>query len=458
MGFLNRLLGAPKKEERELPRDVAQRVVDEIKMTSRKALKDVWKIKNALGVFDVYLCSKCIYEISKSLVKVGLVEEIEVAIQEAFKVIPRFKEGEPDSLLEPLQFVCRTLLVTGRSEEALRVARDVRSVAGVTDEDGILVRVLSRDLGEAGEFEKALNITEEISGKKQYPYALSDICKALARAGQINRALEVAEGIADEPPLSDRAFTLGEVCEILCEVGQGEAALSIARAISKESPSFRQSALFNVAEDFAKRGQIDDARATAKEALDITYKDQSWSLYRASEVLAQAGEIEEALETARKIDKRKWYSYALRAVCRALAESGQVEEALNIARGLDDKAERSEALSLISQALAEAGRISEAQEIAYKISDDDKRSEALASVSRSLARGGKVNEALKIVQKLPEEYAYRGIDTFDTLVKTLTQTGRIDEAMGIARMYDSTLRVGALAEIYCLIRTSKEGT
>lgn len=59
---------------------------------------------------------------------------------------------------------------------------------------------------------------------------------------------------------------------------------------------------------------------------------------------------------------------------------------------------------------------------------------------------------LKIVQKIQEEYQYKTNDTFDTLLKTLARTGRIDKAIEIAQMYHIILRVGALTEIYSIIK------
>lgn len=172
-------------------------------------------------------------------------------------------------------------------------------------------------------------------------------------------------------------------------------------------------------------------------------------------MLAQAGEFKESLEVAERIGDRDSYYESLSDISGALAARGQIDRALVIAHDLESKGLGTEALCRMSQALAETGHIGEAKDIICRIGDDDRRSDALACIGEVLARQGKALEALEVVERLPGEHRYRGSDMFDALIRTLTSSGRIGEAIQTSRLYTSVDRVRALADIYLAIQQDR---
>lgn len=434
-------------------------VANELKTILKKALKAVWEVKNALGTFDLYLCSTAISDIAQSLLKIGYLQEAKIVGEEALKVIPKIREQDENSRLDPLHGVFKTLLLLGKTEDALRLTQEISSLYRIplTDEEqSSMLRLISGSLAEdIGDFDKATQVAHQIRNPQVKEYALGDICKALANIGHTGKAIELAQETSDDSPNFWRSFYLGEICRILCEKQQLQEALNICRTISIEAPSFRQSALFTIAEGLARKSQIHEVKTILRQALDIHYEDSDWSLSRASEVLALAGEFDESLETAKKISGSHKYARTLSVICGALTARGQVDRALEIAHGLENEGLDSEALCRISQALAETGHIRESKEIAWKIGDDDKRSDALSCVGKTLAKEGKALEAFETIEKLPKEYAYRMYDTLDTLIKTLASSGRVDEAIQTSAMYDSIGQIKALADIYLAIQPGK---
>ena len=399
-------------------------------------------------------CSRLIFDITQSLLRIGFLQEARIAGDEARKVVPRIREQYEDYGLDPLFDVFRTFVVLGRIEDALTLAQEISSVYEIplTDEKKNLpLRLVSKSLAEdIGDFGRATQVVQQIADPQVKEYALGDICEALARAGHFSEAVEVAQEISDNSTGCFRSFFLIQICEELCERKQYRQATSVCEAMNMDALSFRCSALLRIAEGLAKEQQIDEMRMILKEAMGIPNKDKDWSLSRASEVLAQAGEFDESLETAKRISERHYYHTALSAISEALAARGQIDRALEIAHECEGV--ESEALCGISQALAKTGRFEESKTIALKIADANKRSDALAYLGTVLAGEAKAVQVFQVAMKIPDEYGYKRHDTFDVLTKTLASRGRVDEAIQTSLGWDSVNRVLMLAHIYWAIQ------
>ncbi|MBO8183487.1 MAG: tetratricopeptide repeat protein [Archaeoglobus sp.] len=101
------------------------------------------------------------------------------------------------------------------------------------NENELIDKVL--ELIRAGEFDKALEVAEKIEDSYAKSWTLSSIAKACAEVGElgkalevIDKALEVAEEIEDS---YFKSWTLSSIAKACAEIGEFDKALEIAKEI-----------------------------------------------------------------------------------------------------------------------------------------------------------------------------------------------------------------------------------
>jgi len=184
------------------------------------------------------------------------------------------------------------------AEEALGVAEGVQREPDRSDSFGWAVRALA----EAGKPAEALRVTEGIQGKTSHDQALADTAERLAGSGQTAEALEIPRQARDPKSASvvyggivtalaqagkaqEVAHTLAlfrqegivavnmgrfvdraELVEVLVEKKPLDA-LALARQVDEPGP--RRHLLATIAKEFQRRGNLDEARNVALEALAV---------------------------------------------------------------------------------------------------------------------------------------------------------------------------------------------
>ena len=310
-----------------------------------------------------------------------------------------------------------TVLILGKSEQALAAARDIKNVYSRTE----ALRNIATQLLKAGQTELALTVARDIKddlvdpliGTSYHFLALRDIATELAKAGQTELALATARDI--------NAYSFFEalrnIATELAKTGQTELALTVARDIDvyfrREAlmdTSYRFLALSNIATELAKTGQTELANSALTEALaaarDIKNAySRTEALSNIATELAKAGQAElansvltEALAAARDIKDdlvNPWmdtYSRteALSNIATKLAKTGQTELVLAVARDIRDPVDRSEALRDIATELANAEntklvreRLEKVLSTAQEIENVELRSWILATIAAS---------------------------------------------------------------------------
>lgn len=249
----------------------------------------------------------------------------------------------------------------------------------------LALRDICQALSKAGEIEKALDMVKEM-GKlsvflnsetvsEERTFALSNISKALVEIGEMERAkeitkevLRIAEGSGGEAP--------GNICGVLARIGEVEKALDIVEEVNEV---ILPSALSGISEQLIKIGKIEKAKEVLIKALDAA-RIISSDIYRISALsdvsvaLAKAGElekakrvIEDALGIAVEVHDRTKYDtshvFALLDVVEALAGIGEIERALDIAKEVNLNRARVHAFSNISEALIKDRKIEKAKQI-----------------------------------------------------------------------------------------------
>jgi serine protease Do len=278
---------------------------------------------------------------------------------------------------------------------------------------------VAESLAEAGQFDRALQVAQQIGDAWNRSFALKDIAEAMVKAGQtgwaneaFQLALQAAQKIEDA---SDRSQALREIAEAIAKAGQFDLALQIAQKI--EDALVRSLALKDIAEAMAEVGQTKRANQVFQFALQAAQKigdasARSFALSVIAEAMAKAGQMEEADQTfrlafqiAQKIKDPLARSFALKDIAEAIAKAGQFDLALQIAQKIEDAWSRSQALAEIVAALAKAGQLDRALRIGQKIEDAQARSWALSRIAVAMAKAGQLDRAVEVSEMIDDPVA-----------------------------------------------------
>jgi serine/threonine-protein kinase len=206
-------------------------------------------------------------------------------------------------------------------------------------------------------YQEALQIAQKIEGEFVRSSTLRDIAEAMAKAGQVNRALQIAQKIE-----YDRSSALRDIAKAMVEAGQADQAnqafqlaFQIAQKIGDASDRFK--ALRDIAEAMAKAGQTEQANQAFQLAFQAAQKiGDAWGRSKAlsdiAKAMAGAGQVDRVLQIAQKIEYDR--SLELRNIAEAMAEAGQLDRALEVAETIDDPIARLQALAAIVAAKREA--------------------------------------------------------------------------------------------------------
>jgi tetratricopeptide (TPR) repeat protein len=356
----------------------------------------------------------------------------------------------------------KALAQAGRYEEAQEVARSLQEDYWRWLARRKALMELPSTPAQAGRYEEAEEVArshaEEVARSiredvrrwgSELSEALGELAKALAKAGDENRANalfdeaeEVARSIEDyDSQMSPWAFR--RLAEALAQAGCHEKAEEVAHSI--EDNEQRSRALIELARALAKAGDENRANALFDEAEEVarSIEKNFWQMYwrrRLAEALAQVGRYEKAQEVARSMEDNEQRSGALIELARALAKAGDenranalFDEAQEVARprgSRHDDYYRSKALSDVAEALAQAGCYEKAQEVALSIEDNLYRSGALIELARALAKAGDENRANALFDEAQE--VAPSVDVLSDVAEALAQAGRYEKGLEVA--------------------------
>ena len=299
--------------------------------------------------------------------------------------------------------------------------------------------------------------------------ALATVAKALAEAGDLDQARQVAqraEATARSSTYPARqARTLAAVAKALAAAGDLGRAEAAVRGIA--DPDVQARALVDVAEALGGAGDLDQARQVAQraEAIARSISDshrqaQAQVLAAATEALAGAGDLGSAEATARSITDPDTQAQALAAVAKALAGAGDLGRAEATARSITDLDTQAQALADV--ALGGAGDLDQARQVAQRaeatarsITDPDTQAQALADVAEMLAGAGDLDQARQVAQRaeaiarsITDPYAQA--EALAAAAKALARAGDLGRAEATARSinhpYAQTQALAAVAE------------
>lgn len=211
-------------------------------------------------------------------------------------------------------------------------------------------------------FSMALQFSQKISDKDLQSWATTEIAIGLARVGQFDKALQVAERIWIPPQFDRQSYAYAEIAIAMARAGQYDQALQVIEKAS--DASLRTYGFSSIVEAMAVAGE-------RERALNIS---------------------DQALQAAKSIKDEKERSSALAEVAVAMAKVGQFDRAQQIGKGIKDGEFRASALVGVVEGMAKAGQFDKAIEVSQGVKDGDKtiqkRSLGLSRIAAAMAKAG----------------------------------------------------------------------
>ncbi|MEG5000788.1 tetratricopeptide repeat protein [Microcoleus sp. B4-D4] len=319
----------------------------------------------------------------------------------------------------------------GQSDEALKIVAIVDNWKNIP-----LIQVI-KNYAEAGEFERAKQLTETIEHSENNDdryEAFNAITDGYVKAGQFEQAIQFAGSLDDNFNKSealsviayrcaefgqfDRAFKViqtiyeindGSVCDIFLEcifdfvakAEERERVLKIIQTIENES--YRNFMLGWSAGDYADAGQFDRSIKITKMMTDESYS--SYALSWEVESAIASKQYDRAVEVAQTIhDMNFLQSIRLGENVIAVAEAGQIDQAFKIARTINDKHEKAQALANVALSYAESAQqekasevFAEAVEIAHCLENIYLKIGSLEAIATNLSRAGQLSKAMEML-------------------------------------------------------------
>ncbi|MDP2899257.1 MAG: hypothetical protein Q8Q12_22195 [bacterium] len=357
----------------------------------------------------------------------------------------------------------------GRYDEALRA---IELIPRIPSKIGYLCRLAEKQ-AQAGEQEKASTLLsqahkllEAMDGASPERYTLQRMAGTYARIGLEDRALEIADKVADEVA---KAAIQAEVAECLFTAGRREEALKLlyqARSLGESiiSGSDRSTALGYVeraqsaiAEHYAAEGEYDEALRLAEGIDDASRKGEL--LVKVARKLAEANQKKKALETlsdavqaAAFVGKdyaKEWLWVDLAAAYFQLGEKQKASQYVSDAIDSARKRKNGSPYYGMESAACEyvrAGKYEVAGWLAAHIRNPEERNRALAEIARTYLEAGKPDEALRIVKQVRT----RWLDDYllPNMARVYAANGRYLDALRVAGcMKDALCKVWALVDI-----------
>jgi hypothetical protein len=273
----------------------------------------------------------------------------------------RWPTGTPEYLLRGYY---RLLLTTGELTRAVDCATDLArhdrmldltggdtaALTEITDAQNTILATPSPDLTLMARL--AVHRQRVADRNSNIPIDLPAVWVTL---GQSTRAEQLAHAITD-PDWQVRA--LAGVAGALARAGEHDRAEQVATAAEQvartiTNPYWQVRALAGVAGALARAGEHDRAEQVARTITDP--EAQARALADVAGALAQAGEHDRAEQVARTITNPEAQARALAGVAGALAQAGEHDRAEQVARTITNPEAQARALARVAGTLAETG-------------------------------------------------------------------------------------------------------
>ena len=328
-------------------------------------------------------------------------------------------------------------------------------------------------LAKAGDVEQAIELAQTIKGGWR-DGALSGIAVARAKAGDLPQALAIMQTI-DEQIIRHSVRAMSAIAKAQARAGdRPEAHKSFARAIKfvntiigKES-AWRLSevaeALVHIAEAQARAGDRAGAQESFTQAINVaqTITDEfrrDMTLSDIAVARAKVGDVPQALAMMQTITDTLIIGphqsvLAMVAIAEAQARAGDragaresFAQAIKIAQTMTDEGWRDQVLSDIVEAQVRAGEdTAQALTLALAITDEGWRDQALSDIALGQAEAGDIAWAQMLAKTIADKYSQ--IRILAGITKAHIRAGDIKQALAFSQtLTDKEQQVRLLADI-----------
>ncbi len=355
--------------------------------------------------------------------------------------------------------------------QAIKVAQTIRDEQWTHTYRDEVLSDIALALAKAGNVEQAIELAKTIKGGWR-DGALSDIAVAQAKAGDLPQALAMMQTITDTLIIGPHhSVLMVAIAEAQARAGDRlEARKSFARAIKfantiigKES-AWRLSevaeALVHIAGAQARAGERAGAQESFTQAINVaqTITDEfrrDMTLSDVAVARAKVGDVPQALAMMQTITDTliigPHHSVLMVAIAEAQARAGDrsgaqesFAQAIKIAQTMADEGWRNQVLSDIALALAKAGNVEQAIELA-KTMKGGWRDGALSDIALGQAEAGDIARAQMLAKTIADKERQILIAG---IAKAQIRAGDIEQALAFSqRLTDKEQQVRLIADI-----------
>ncbi|NER35562.1 MAG: hypothetical protein F6J93_16480 [Oscillatoria sp. SIO1A7] len=257
--------------------------------------------------------------------------------------------------------IARAHAVAGSDRKAAEIFAEAEEYARSLDAEHFLPSALgyvAAEYAAAGQFEKALELADEIRELDSYSVAWAEMEIALqyAAAGQFERALQIVAKIEDR-------YGRGSALEKIAAdatVPQLEKLVQLALAI--DDNTYKTAALADLALQYIARDRFDRAWSVIQAIISVD--PNSYLLANLAGRYAAAGQFERAQELAEAMGQSSAW---VKEVAGGYAAAGAYDLALELANSQESLEVKIRALRAIARQYAEAGEYTRALELVETI-------------------------------------------------------------------------------------------
>ena len=424
---------------------------------------------------------------------------------------------DPASRAQALVEVACALAQADLPDDAVEVAKQIRDKDAV-DRAQVLAEVVGA-LARAGEIDAARRLADKVVGvvgRVRFPWRRAEVLvDVLARAGEVDAAQRLAENAANaaerfKSPWVRSSILVGEklwwrvralvgAAGALARAGDIDRACQVAMSAASatdhiQNPLKRARALVGVAGVLARAGDIERVRQVAMSAASATAQIENFDsrarvMVEVAGVLARSGDIDAARQVAENVvnaveqvkeseecvgtpagSVSLRLAPALGKIVDALVRVGETDRARQVAeialsaiKRIAEPWRRARALGELAVALARAGQAEAAFGVAKQIGEPWRYVRALAEVAAALARAGQAEAAFGVAKQIGEPWRY--VQALAEVAPAFVRAGDAGKARQVAmgaagvaeQIEGSWLRARALAEVACALARVGEG-
>jgi tetratricopeptide (TPR) repeat protein len=341
--------------------------------------------------------------------------------------------------------LAQALAREGAFHQALTVARSIQD----SQQSDWAVQSVVDIVTDAGEWARALAITETIAANSPKRYALNHIIALLLRSRNDLGLQQVGSVVKTMSAGLERDDVMVNLARALLDIGQTDRAIrAIEEDLLKSSQTgfdgLDQTWVLNLTQAFAEVGAFEQAQAVVS---DIHDDAKVVAMSHVAETMAEAGAFDTILQIDDALlsyhpDKNELLSRAARALCR----TRDFERALETADAIGTEWKKADTLRHIAVAMAQARRFQEALAVAESIASSWTKEDAIRDLAQTMVQLGEFSLARTAALALPR-FAAKRAEVLAALAQAMARTQDAEGALRVVADIESTYnRALALAD------------